>query len=90
MANRKKRTSSQQGSTSAGPDRDDKIELVGVVEESLPGTWFKVKIDDTGALVLATLAGKMRQGHIMVLPGDRVTVAVSPYDLTRGRLCWRH
>lgn len=69
-------------------ERDDRIELRGVVEESLPGTWFKTRIE-AGAVVLATLSGKMRQNHIHILPGDSVIVEVSPYDLTRGRITRR-
>jgi len=69
-------------------DRDDRMELNGYVEESLPGTLFKVKTM-SGQVVLATLSGKLRQNHIMVLPGDSVTVEVSPYDPSRGRITWR-
>lgn len=69
-------------------ERQDKIELDGVVTDALPGTWFKVKIDG-GAEVLATLSGKLRQNHIHILPGDHVSVEVSPYDMTRGRISWR-
>ena len=69
-------------------DRQDKIELNGVVIDALPGTWFKVKVEG-GQEVLATLSGKLRQNHIHVLPGDSVSVEVSPYDLTRGRIVWR-
>jgi len=70
-------------------EREDKIELQGIIEEALPGTWFKVRVEG-GAQVLATLSGKMRQNHIMLLPGDRVRIEVSPYDLTRGRVSWRY
>jgi len=69
-------------------ERDDRMELIGVVEESLPGTLFKIRTS-TGQLVLATLSGKMRQNHIMVLPGDNVIVEVSPYDPSRGRVMYR-
>lgn len=69
-------------------DRDDRMELVGRVIESLPGTLFEVKTI-SGQVVLATLSGKMRQNHIMVLPGDEVTVEVSPYDTSRGRITKR-
>jgi len=64
------------------------MELIGVVEESLPGTLFKIRTS-AGQLVLATLSGKMRQNHIMVLPGDNVIVEVSPYDPSRGRVMYR-
>jgi len=88
MGKKKNTRSSQQESISATTDRDDKLELHGVVEEALPGTWFNVRIE-SGNLVLATLSGKMRQNHIHVLPGDKVVVEVSPYDLTRGRISYR-
>lgn len=70
------------------PERGDRMELTGVVEESLPGTIFKIRTS-AGQLVLATLSGKMRQNHIMVLPGDNVIVEVSPYDPSRGRVMYR-
>ncbi|MEY4096949.1 MAG: hypothetical protein RLZZ102_636 [Pseudomonadota bacterium] len=69
-------------------DREDRMELIGKVVESLPGTLFEVKTT-TGQTVLATLSGKMRQNHIMVLPGDEVIIEVSPYDTTRGRIMRR-
>jgi translation initiation factor IF-1 len=69
-------------------EREDKIELQGVVEEALPGTLFKVKAE-SGITVLCTISGKLRQNHIHVLPADRVMIEVSPYDPTRGRICWR-
>ena len=69
-------------------EREDSLELLGVVEEALPGTLFKVKTT-TGQTVLATLSGKLRQNHIVILPGDDVVVEVSIYDTTRGRIKWR-
>ncbi len=69
-------------------DREDRMELTGRVVDSLPGTLFEVKTV-SGQIVLATLSGKLRQNHIMVLPGDEVTVEVSPYDTSRGRIVWR-
>ena len=69
-------------------EREDSLVLTGIVEEALPGTLFKVKTT-TGQTVLATLSGKLRQNHIVVLPGDDVTVEVSIYDTTRGRISWR-
>lgn len=69
-------------------EREDSLELVGKVEEALPGTMFRVKTN-TGQLVLATLSGKLRQNHIVILPGDDVVVEVSIYDTTRGRISWR-
>lgn len=72
-------------------ERDDRIQFDGLVEEALPGTWFRIKLNGTteDVFVLATLSGKMRQSHIHVLPGDAVTIEVSPYDMTRGRIVWR-
>ncbi|HTK50648.1 MAG TPA: translation initiation factor IF-1 [Gemmatimonadaceae bacterium] len=65
------------------------IDLEGVVSEVLPSAMFRVELDN-GHTVLATAAGKMRKFRIRVLAGDRVTVTVSPYDLTRGRITFRH
>ena len=69
-------------------DRDDGMELQGTVLEALPGTLFSV-MTTTGNKVLATLSGKLRQNHIVILPGDSVSVVVSPYDTSRGRITWR-
>ncbi len=68
---------------------EDKIVVEGVVIEALPGTQFKVKLDN-GFEVLAYLSGKMRKFYIRILLGDRVKVEMSPYDLTRGRITFRH
>ena len=65
------------------------IEIDGVVAEVLPSAMFRVDFDN-GHRVLATAAGKMRRFRIRVLAGDRVTVTVSPYDLSRGRITFRH
>ncbi len=70
-------------------ERTDRIELAGEVAEALPGTLFKVVVENGGSTVLCTLAGKLRQNRIRVLPGDKVMIEVSPYDLSRGRVCWR-
>lgn len=72
-------------------ERDDRMELEGLVTEALPQTWFKVTTTkQTGNTeVLCNLSGKLRQNHIRVLQGDRVKIEVSPYDLTRGRIVWR-
>lgn len=70
-------------------DRDDKMILNGIVKESLPCTWFHVQISNGDVIILATLSGKMRQNHIQILPGDKVIVEVSPYDMSRGRICRR-
>ena len=69
-------------------ERDDAVELHGTVDEALPGTLFRVMCENNHT-VLATISGKLRMNHIKVLPGDTVTVEVSPYDLTRGRIVWR-
>ena len=64
------------------------IELEGVVTESLPNTTFHVDIGN-GHIILAYISGKLRMNFIRILPGDKVTVQMSPYDLTRGRITWR-
>ena len=66
----------------------DGIEVNGEVVESLPNAFFRVKLEN-GHTVLAHISGKMRKYYIRILPGDRVTVELSPYDLTRGRITWR-
>jgi translation initiation factor IF-1 len=68
---------------------EGKIRMEGTVVEALPGTQFRVKLDN-GHEVLAYLAGKMRKYYIRILLGDRVSVEMSPYDLTRGRITFRH
>ena len=64
------------------------IELEGVVVESLPNTTFRVDIGN-GHIILAHISGKLRMNFIRILPGDKVTVEMSPYDLTKGRITWR-
>ena len=68
---------------------EEKIALEGVVVEAMPGTQFKVALDN-GHEILAYLSGKMRKYYIRILLGDRVKVEVSPYDLTRGRIIYRY
>jgi len=68
---------------------EDKIIVEGTVIEALPGTQFKVRLE-TGHEVLAYLSGKMRKYYIRILLGDSVRVEMSPYDLTRGRIVYRH
>ena len=68
--------------------KSDMIELEGTVVESLPNTTFRVDIGN-GHVILAHISGKLRMNFIRILPGDRVTVQMSPYDLTRGRITWR-
>ena len=67
--------------------KDDVIELEGTVVESLPNTTFRVDIGN-GHVILAHISGKLRMNFIRILPGDKVTVQMSPYDLTRGRSTW--
>ena len=68
--------------------KEEKIEVEGEVVEALPSTMFRVQLDG-GHSVLATISGKMRKHYIRILPGDRVKVELSPYDLTRGRITFR-
>jgi len=68
---------------------EDKILMDGTVVEALPGTQFKVRLE-SGHEVLAYLSGKMRKYYIRILLGDHVRVEMSPYDLTRGRIVYRH
>ncbi|PJC28330.1 translation initiation factor IF-1 [Candidatus Shapirobacteria bacterium CG_4_9_14_0_2_um_filter_39_11] len=70
-------------------NKKEKEEVEGVVIESLPNTMFRVKIDNQ-KIVLCHLAGKMRINYIKVMPGDRVTVELTPYDETRGRIVYRY
>ena len=69
--------------------KEEKIEVDGEVIEALPSTMFRVQIDG-GHTVLAKISGKMRKHYIRILPGDKVKVELSPYDLTRGRITFRH
>ena len=68
--------------------KDEAIELEGTVVESLPNTTFKVDIGN-GHTILAHISGKLRMNFIRILPGDKVTMEMSPYDLTKGRITWR-
>ena len=68
--------------------KSDMIEVEGVVVESLPNTTFQVDIGN-GHMILAHISGKLRMNFIRILPGDKFTVEMSPYDLTRGRITWR-
>ena len=69
--------------------KQDVIELGGEVIDTLPNAMFKVKLEN-GHEILAHVSGKIRMHYIRILPGDRVTVEISPYDLTRGRITFRH
>ena len=69
--------------------KQDVIEIEGVVVDTLPNAMFKVELAN-GHEILAHVSGKIRMHYIRILPGDRVTVEISPYDLTRGRITFRH
>ena len=69
--------------------KEGALELEGTVVEALPNAMFRVELAN-GHRVLATISGKMRQHYIRILPSDRVVVELSPYDLTRGRIVYRH
>ncbi|HAW15100.1 MAG: translation initiation factor IF-1 [Clostridiales bacterium] len=68
--------------------KEDVIEVEGIVSDALPNAMFKVKLEN-GHEVLAHISGKLRQNYIKILPGDKVTMELSPYDLSRGRITWR-
>jgi len=68
--------------------KEDIIEVEGVILEALPNAMFKVELSN-GHKILAHVSGKLRMNFIKILPGDKVTVEMSPYDLTKGRITWR-
>ena len=68
--------------------KDDVMELEGTVVETLPNAMFKVELEN-GHQILAHISGKLRMNFIKILPGDKVNLEMSPYDLTRGRITWR-
>ena len=68
--------------------KTDVIEVEGVVAEKLPNAMVKVELEN-GHQILAHISGKLRQNYIRILPGDKVTVEMSPYDLSKGRIIWR-
>lgn len=69
--------------------KEDIIEVEGIVVDALPNAIFKVKLENEHE-ILAHISGKLRMNYIRILPGDKVTVELSPYDLTRGRITWRN
>ena len=69
--------------------KSDVIEVEAVVVETLPNAMFNVRLEN-GVVILAHVSGKIRMNYIRILPGDRVTVEISPYDLTRGRITFRY
>ena len=68
--------------------KSDMIEVDGVVKEKLPSAMFRVELSN-GHEIVAHLSGKLRMNYIRIIPGDRVTIEMSPYDLTKGRITWR-
>lgn len=69
--------------------KEDAIEVEGVVKEALPNTMFRVELKNGGHMIMAHLSGKMRKHFIRIVPGDIVKVALSPYDLNKGRIIFR-
>ncbi|MEE3368734.1 MAG: translation initiation factor IF-1 [Planctomycetota bacterium] len=71
------------------PDKEEALEVEGVVTQALANTRFRVRLDSGGAEIMAHVAGRMRKHFIRIVPGDRVKVELSPYDLTKGRITYR-
>ena len=69
-------------------EEDQALEVIGTVTKVLPATMYKVQLEN-GKVILAHISGKLRMNYIRILPGDKVTVELSPYDLTKGRITWR-
>lgn len=70
--------------------KEDLIEVAGVVIDKQPNAFFQVKINNSDHIVRATISGRMRKHRIRILTGDRVDIEMSPYDLTKGRITYRH
>ena len=70
--------------------KEDLIEVSGVIIDKQPNAFFKVQINNTEHIVMATISGRMRRNRIRILMGDRVDVEMSPYDLSKGRITYRH
>lgn len=70
-------------------ERQDKIEMQGVVIETMPASTFRVEVNDSSLVIIANLSGRMRQNKIRVIMGDKVLIETSPYDLSRGRITRR-
>ena len=70
--------------------KQNEIEVEAIIIEALPNAMFKAKLKDNDMVVLAHVSGKIRMNYIRILPGDKVTIALSSYDLTRGRITFRH
>jgi translation initiation factor IF-1 len=73
----------------AGAQKEQALQVEGTIVEALPNVMFRVDLEN-GHRILGHISGKMRKHYIRILPGDRVTVELSPYDLTRGRIVYRH
>ena len=69
--------------------KEDMLQFEGEVTESLPSAMFRVKLENDHEII-ATISGRMRKHYIRILPGDRVAIEISPYDLTKGRITYRH
>ena len=70
--------------------KEEKIQVEGEVIDALPNAMFRVRLQENKHEMVAHISGKMRMNYIRILPGDRVTVEISPYDLTKGRITYRH
>ena len=86
---RKRKKKQDDDATPGPPSREDAVVIEGIVVDSLPNARFKVKMEN-GHEILAHISGKMRKHFIRILNGDKVTVELSPYDLTRGRITYRY
>ncbi|MFA4871587.1 MAG: translation initiation factor IF-1 [Patescibacteria group bacterium] len=82
--------SKEQNPPAGGPNSKDFLEVDGEVIELLPAATFKVRLDNNSQVILAHLSGKMRMFNIRILPGDRVKIQMTPYDLTKGRIIYRY
>ena len=82
--------SKEQNPSAGGPNSKDFLEVDGEVIELLPAATFKVRLDNNSQVILAHLSGKMRMFNIRILPGDRVKIQMTPYDLTKGRIIYRY
>ena len=70
--------------------KEQQLEMEGTVIDTLPNTMFRVELTESGHIILAHISGKMRKNYIRILKGDKVTVEMTPYDLTKGRITFRH
>ncbi|HEX4045810.1 MAG TPA: translation initiation factor IF-1 [Gammaproteobacteria bacterium] len=70
--------------------KEEQLEMEGTVIDTLPNTMFRVQLVESGHIILAHISGKMRKNYIRILKGDKVTVEMTPYDLSKGRITFRH